>query len=89
MATITEMAKGYRTIQALIKQYEADAEKLRQAMISYLQEAGENEVKADVFTVKYAPYEVTRLDTAALRSDLPEITDRYMVKSEQWRFMVA
>ena len=90
--TIVEIkgkAKEYREIQAMIKQLEDEAEALKATMIAELEAQGVSTLQADIFTIKWTAYKSNRVDTTALKNELPEIAERYTKVTEAKRFQVA
>ena len=86
---ITGKAKEYREVQAMVKQLEEEAEALKAEMITELEAQGVSTLQADVFTIKWMPYSSSRVDTTALKKELPEIAERYTKITEARRFQVA
>ena len=89
MLEITGKAKEYREIQALLKQLEEEADALKAEMIAELEAQGVDSLNADIFTIKYTAYKSNRLDTTALKNELPDIAARYTKVTEARRFQVA
>ena len=89
MLEITGKAKEYRELQVMIKQLEEEAEALKADMICELEAQGTDTLQADIFTIKYTAYKSSRVDTTALKNELPDIAARYTKISEAHRFQVA
>ena len=89
MVEITGKARQYRELQTFIKDLEAEAEALKADMIGELQAQGVDTLQADVFTIKWTAYKSSRVDTTALKSELPDIAARFTRTSEAFRFQVA
>ena len=73
----------------MIKQLEEEAEAVKQELISELTAQGTEKLTADIFTVKYITVESERVDTTAIKKELPEVAARYTKKSVAKRFSVA
>ena len=86
---ITGKAKEYREIQAMIKELEGEAEALKATMIAELEAQNTDTLQADVFTIKWTSYTSNRIDSTALKNELPEIAARYTRTTEAKRFQVA
>jgi len=86
---ITGKAKQYRELQIYIKQLEEEAEALKAEMIAELEAQGTDTLQADVFTIKWTAYKSNRIDTTALKNELPEVAARYTKTTEAKRFQVA
>ena len=48
-----------------------------------------SEMVVDVFKISWTPYTTTRIDTAALKSELPDIAVRYTKTTESRRFSIT
>lgn len=84
-ATIHE----FKEIQAYIKQLEAEAEALKAAMIAEMESKGIDNLQVDVYTVRYTEYESKRLDTTAIKAELPDLAERFTKITKTRRFSVA
>ena len=86
---ITKAAKDYRELQTMIKELEAEADALKMAMTAHMDAQGVDTMTADVFTIKYTAYTSSRIDTTALKNELPEVAARFTKTNEAKRFSVA
>lgn len=86
---ITNKAREYREIQAMIKQLEDEAEALKAAITAQMDAQNTDTVQADIFTIKWTVYSSSRVDTAALKKELPDVAARYTKTTEARRFQVA
>ena len=86
---LTNTAKTYREIQAEIKELEAQADALKQTMIREMDARQADEVQAGEYTIRYKLVESMRLNTTALKSELPEIAERFTQSQVSTRFSVA
>ncbi|MDL2281371.1 hypothetical protein LJC10_05920 [Selenomonadales bacterium OttesenSCG-928-I06] len=86
---INGKAKTYRELQTYIKQLEEEAEELKAVITAEMAARGVEVLEADVFTIRYTKYQSSRLDTATLKEELPEIASRYTKTVEARRFQVA
>ena len=50
---------------------------------------GVDEMVVDVFKVRWMPYSTTRVDTTALKAELPEIAARYSKTTETKRLSIT
>ena len=48
-----------------------------------------SEMVVDVFKISWTPYTTTRIDTTALKSELPDIAARYTKTTESRRFSIT
>jgi len=86
---ITKAAKDYRELQAMIKELEAEAEAIKATLTAEMTAQGVDTLVADIFTVKFTAYTSNRIDTTALKAELPDVAARYTKTSEARRFQVA
>ena len=86
---IISTAREYRELQAAIKGLEAEADALRQAMIAEMDHRKVDKLAAGEYEIRYTLYESSRLDTTALKTELPEIAQRYTKLTTSTRFQVA
>lgn len=84
-ATIREL----KELQAFIKQLEEEADAAKAAIIAEMQVRQTDTLQADVFTVRYTAYASSRVDTTALKRDLPDVADRYTRTTQARRFAIV
>lgn len=87
--SITEMAtkaKQYREIQAEIKALQEMADALKAELVAEMDERKQDAVTAGEYTVRYIPYESSRVNTAKLKAD--GLYTQYSVKQTALRFTV-
>ena len=79
-------ARQYRELQAEIKALQEQAEAVKAALIAEMDARKQDAVTAGEYTIRYIPYESTRVDTAKLkRSGLYE---QYSTRAMALRFTV-
>ncbi|MCL2338204.1 MAG: hypothetical protein FWC60_12400 [Firmicutes bacterium] len=88
-AEIAKAAKEYRQLQVMIKELEAEAETLRQSIISSMDQENLTELAAGEYTIHWNLYESSRLDTARLKKELPDLYGAYIKRTVSTRFQVA
>ena len=86
---ITKAARDYRELQAMIKELEAEAEAIKANITAHMTAENTDTLQADIFTIKYTAYTTQRIDTTAIKKELPDIAARYTKTSEARRFQVA
>ena len=87
-AELKKAAKEYRDLQVMIKELETEVESIKAAITGYMDAEKIDTVQADVFTIKYTAYTSSRIDTTALKKELPDIADHYTKTTEARRFQV-
>ena len=86
---LAQTAQSYRELQAMIKQLEDEADVLKQQMIQEMDMRRVDKLAAGEYTIRYTIYETARLDTTALKKELPDIAERFTKTSTACRFQVA
>ena len=82
-------AREYRELQASIKELEAQAETLKQAMIKVMDEKQADKLQAGAFEIRYTLVESSRLDQKELKAQMPEIAAQFTKTTTSTRFQVA
>lgn len=82
MTDIEKAARDYRELQN-------EAETLKAQITAHMDAENTDTLQADIFTIRWTPYTATRIDTAAIKSELPDIAARYTKTVETRRFQVA
>jgi predicted phage-related endonuclease len=86
---IETKAAEYKELQNMIKELQDEAETIKTALVSHMESEDTDKIVAGPFTVRWAPYTTSRLDSTALKKELPEVAERYSKTSEVWKFQVA
>ena len=86
---IAMTAKEYRTLQAEIKDMEAQADALKQILIRECDIRQAEEIQAEDYTIRYKLVESARLDSSKLKAEHPELYQAYSKSSVSTRFTVA
>ena len=86
---ISTKAREYKELQNFIKTLQDEADALKAAITAAMDEQGTDTVKTDLFTIRWTAYQSTRVDTTALKNELPEIAARYSKTTTSRRFAVA
>jgi len=85
---ITKAAKDYRELMGMIKELEAEAEGIKTALVRHMEEEQVDSIQADIFTIRWTAYTSQRVDTAAIKKDLPDLAARYTKTTEARRFQI-
>jgi len=86
---IIKAAKDYRELQTMIRELEAEAEAIKANLTAHMDAEDMETIKADCFTIRWTSYNSTRLDTTAIKREMPELAARYTVTNTARRFQVA
>ena len=88
--SINEMeakARELRQLQALIEEAQAEAEALKDELKAHM--GTSEEICAGEYRITWKPVESARVDTAALRREMPSIAEAFTRKSTARRFCVS
>ena len=86
---ILEKVRKFKELQVFIRQLEDEAEGLKDIITAEMLQQQTDTLYVDVFTVKYTAYQSSRLDTTALKKELPDVAQRFTRTSEARRFSVV
>jgi len=86
---LLEKVRTYRELQMLIKQLEEKADGLKAEITLEMDTRQTDNITVDVFTVKYTAYTSNRVDTTALKKELPDIAKRFTKTTAARRFSIA
>ena len=89
ISEIAKKAKQYRKIQATIKQLEAEADTIKAEIVAHMDEQRVDTIQANIFTIRWMLISSSRVDTTALKRELPDIATRYTNTTESHRFQVV
>ena len=84
-----EKVRQFKELQVFIKQLEEEAEGLKSTITAHMDAQQTDTIMVDVFTVKYTAYTSSRIDTTAIKKELPDVAARYTKTTEARRFSVA
>ena len=84
---LTVKLKELKNLQALIDEAQAEAEALRDEIKAYMGER--EEMRVDCYKVTWKRVKTSRPDSRRLKTELPEVADRFTVETETRRFCVA
>ena len=85
--TMQDKIREYREYQRMKEDIESTLDALRLDIITDMGDA--DEVTAGDYKVRYKAVTSSRLDTTALKKELPDIAARFMLTSTTRRFSVA
>ena len=86
---IAKKAKKHREIQAMIRELEREADVIKKELTDAMDDMNVDIIHTDIFTLRWKMHTSSRVDTKALKKELPDIADRYTVKTEVKRFQIA
>jgi len=84
---LSTSARTYRELQAEIRALQEQADAVKQAIIAEMDARKAESVQAGEYTIRYAAYQTTRIDTARIKAD--GLYAQYSASSTALRFTVA
>lgn len=86
---ITSMVRELKELEALAAEAEAQIEAIKDALKAEMNEKNVEEMKIDVWTVRYKTVTSSRIDTAAFKESMPKIAALYTRETVSRRFTIA
>ena len=85
--TLQERIREYREYQRMKEELEINLDALKLEIITEM--GGMEEMTVGDYKVKYKPVTTSRMDTTALKNELPDIAARFLVTTTCRRFSIA
>ena len=86
---INETITKYKELQNFIKQLEDEADTLKQAIIEEMNARQVDTINTDLLRATYKAVTSSRVDTTALKKELPEVAERFTKSTTSKRFTVS
>lgn len=84
-----EHIRAIKSAKVAIKELEEQIKADQSAIITVMNDHGIDEMNIDVFKVSYKDVSTDRLDTTALKKELPDLYGKYVKTSVSKRFLIA
>lgn len=84
-----EHIRAIKSAKQAIKDLEEQIKADQSAIITVMNDHGLDEMNIDVFKVSYKDVSTDRLDTTALKKELPDLYGKYVKTSVSKRFLIA
>lgn len=84
-----EIMRDLAQYQRIAKETAAIIDGLKDSLKSYMTEQGITDLKGDEHKATYKTVTSSRVDTTALKKDLPDIAEKYTKTTSSMRFMFA
>lgn len=84
-----EHIRAIKSAKQAIKDLEEQIKADQSAIITVMNDHGIDEMNIDVFKVSYKDVSTDRLDTTALKKELPDLYGKYVKTSVSKRFLIA
>ena len=85
--TLQETVREFKEYQRMKEELEAQMDALKLDIIAGMGE--EEEMVIGEYKVRYKPVTSSRMDTTAIKNELPDIAARFTKKTESRRFSIA
>lgn len=84
---ITSKVRELRELQALIEEAQAEAETIKDTIKAQMGDC--EELRAGEYKITWKPVESSRIDTAALKKAMPQISEAFTKTTTTRRFCIA
>lgn len=84
-----EKIKELRQLMRMREELQAEIDALQDAIKAEMQAEGVDTLRGNDYKVTWKVYTSTRIDTAALKRDLPDVAERYSKTTESRRFLLS
>lgn len=89
MENLETRIKEYREFKRLAEEAAEMAEAIADELKAAMTEAGQDKMVIGEYKLTYTAYESSRVDTTALKKELPDVAARYTKTTTARRFQVA
>ena len=86
---ISTKAREYKELQNFISQLQDEADAIKAEITAAMEVKNVDTIATDLFTIRWTAYQSSRVDTTALKNELPDIAARYSKTTTARRFQVA
>lgn len=86
---LTAKVKQIQELKRMQEEISSEIETLTDAVKAEMTERNTSEMVVDCFKVRWTTIKSSRLDTTALKKELPEIAERYTKQTESRRFTIS
>lgn len=86
---LTAKVKQIQELKRMQEELAAELETLTDEVKAEMTERNTSEMVVDCFKVRWTKVTTNRLDTTALKKELPEIAERYTKTTESRRFTIS
>ena len=86
---MVERVRKIKELKLAVAEIENAVTKIEDEIKAEMEAQNVSEIIADVFKIRWVPYTTTRIDTTALKTELPDIALRYTKTIESRRFSIT
>lgn len=88
MKTFNEKIQELKELETMLAELQAEITTIKDDVKKEMQEQGKEEIICGAFVVRYKTVESSRIDTTAIKKDLPEVAEKYTKKTTTKRFTI-
>ena len=89
MTNMENRIREFKEFKRMAEEAQAMADAIGDELKAEMTAAGQDKMIIGEYKLSYTPYTSSRVDTAALKKELPEVAARYTKTTETRRFQVA
>lgn len=86
---LTSKVKELKELKTMADELAAEIEAIENELKAEMTARDTEEMIVDIFKIRYTTVTSSRIDTTAIKKELPEIAERYTKKTTSRRFSVA
>ncbi len=86
---LTNKIRQIKELQRMAEELDAELEALKDSVKAEMTERGTDKITVDIFKVTWSTVTSNRIDTTALKKELPEIASKYTKATESRRFVIS
>lgn len=86
---LSSKIRDLKELKAMAEELAAEISAAEDAIKAEMTARGVDELNVDVFKVKWKAVKSSRIDTKAIKAELPDVASRYTITTETRRFTVA
>ena len=87
--TLLKQVRELKSLKMMAKELEEEINRVEDMLKAEMESRQTSKLTVDVFTLNYTTVVSHRLDTAAIKKELPDIANRYMKESTSKRFAIT
>jgi len=89
MKNLENKVREYKEMKRLAEEAQAVIDSIADEIKAEMTAQGVSEMDVDIFKIRWTPITSERLDTTALKNELPDIAARFTKTSHSRRFVIA
>lgn len=89
MKTFNEKVQNLKELKTMLAELQAEITNAEDEIKKAMQEQGKEEIICGAFVIRYKTVESNRIDTTAIKKELPEVAEKYTKKTVAKRFTIS